>query len=144
MLMTLGQFVFQPDDLTFSEIQRKRSWNYADNAVAAGRKKRQYIGPGDDQVHLPCLIYEDHGFGKRQSIDALSDMADQGIGYVLCDGSGYIYGVYTIDSIDETRQSLMFNGVPRKIDCSISLTRVDDARIQRQTSNNSNQSIKPI
>ncbi len=133
MLMALGQFVFQPSDLAFTQIERKRNWIYADNQVASGRKRRQYIGPGDDQVHLPCLIYEEKGLGKRAALDTLADMADQGMGYVLCDGSGYIYGVYTIDSIDETRQILLINGVPRKIDCSISLTRVDDDRIVQQT-----------
>lgn len=139
MLMTIGQFIFQPDTLTFDQIQRTRSWNYADNAVARGRKKRQFIGVGDETINLPFLIYQEHGFGRRQSIDDLATMAGMGHGYTLCDGSGYLYGVYTIDSIDETRQILMFNGIPRKIDGSIRLTRVDDDKIERLTSTKSTQ-----
>lgn len=131
--MCLGQFPFTTDTLTFTEIQRQRSWQYADNAVAKGRKKRQYIGSGDETISLPGLIYQEHGFGNRFAIDDLAAMADTGQGFVLVDGSGYLYGVFTIDSIDETKQILLFNGVPRKIDFTIKLTRVDDDRIEQQT-----------
>ncbi len=131
--MCLGQFPFTTDTLTFTEIQRQRSWQYADNAVAKGRKKRQFIGSGDETISLPGLIYQEHGFGNRFAIDDLAAMADTGQGFVLVDGSGYLYGVFTIDSIDETKQILLFNGVPRKIDFTIKLTRVDDDRIEQQT-----------
>lgn len=133
MLMCLGQFPFTTDTLTFTEIQRQRSWQYADNAVAKGRKKRQFVGPGDDIITLPGVIYQEYGFGNRFSIDELASMADSGQGFVLVDGSGYLYGVYTIDNIDETKQVLLFNGVPRKVDFTIKLTRVDDERIEQQT-----------
>ncbi|ENX35793.1 phage tail protein [Acinetobacter courvalinii] len=133
MLMCLGQFPFTTDTLTFTEIQRQRSWQYADNAVAKGRKKRQFIGSGDDIITLPGVIYQEYGFGNRFSIDELASMADSGQGFVLVDGSGYLYGVYTIDNIDETKQVLLFNGVPRKVDFTIKLTRVDDERIEQQT-----------
>lgn len=131
--MCLGQFPFTTDTLTFTEIQRQRSWKYADNAVAKGRKKRQFIGSGEETISLPGLIYQEHGFGNRFAIDDLAAMADTGQGFVLVDGSGYLYGVFTIDSIDETKQILLFNGVPRKIDFTIKLTRVDDDRIEQQT-----------
>lgn len=136
MLMCLGQFAFTTDTLTFTQIQRQRTWQYADNAVAIGRKKRQFIGSGDDSISLPGLIYQEHGFGNRVAIDDLAAMADTGQGFVLVDGSGYLYGVYTIDSIDETKQVLLFNGVPRKIDFTIKLSRVDDDRIEQQTGAN--------
>lgn len=133
MLMCLGQFPFTTDTLTFTQIQRQRSWQYADNSVAKGRKKRQFIGSGDDTVSLPGLIYQEHGIGNRFAIDDLAAMADTGQGFVLVDGSGYLYGVFTIDSIDETKEVLLFDGVPRKIDFTIKLTRVDDERIEQQT-----------
>ena len=133
MLMCLGQFPFTTDTLTFTEIQRQRSWQYADNAVAKGRKKRQFIGAGDETISLPGLIYQEYGFGNRFAIDELAAMADTGQGFVLVDGSGYLYGIFTIDSIDETKQVLLFNGVPRKVDFTIKLTRVDDERIEQQT-----------
>lgn len=132
MLMVLGQFVFQPDALSFNELQRQRAWNFADNAVASGRSKKQFIGAGEDNVTLSGIVVQEHGVGTRDGIEQLADMADSGQGYVLMDGSGYLYGVYIITGIDETKQLMIFNGIPRKIDFSIKLTRVDDNRIERQ------------
>jgi phage protein U len=130
MLMVFGQFVFQTDTLSFNELQRQRAWNHASNPVAKGRAKRQYVGIGDETISLSGLIYQEHGMGNRQSLDDLAIMADQGSGFTLMDGSGYLYGVYIIENLDETRSVLLFNGVPRKIDFSLKLTRVDDDRIQ--------------
>lgn len=133
MLMSLGQFIFQTSTLAFQEIQRQRSWSYAENAVANGRAKKQFTGAGSDTVTMPGLIYEEYGFGTRFALDELASMADTGQGYVLMDGSGYLYGVFVIDSIDETKSILMDNGVPRKVDYTLKLSRVDDERIEMQS-----------
>ena len=132
MLMSLGQFVFMTTSLAFKEIQRQRSWNYANNAVAFGRAKKQFMGAGEDSITLPGLIYEEYGFGSRFALDDLASMADTGQGFVLMDGSGYLYGVYVIDSIDETKSFLVDNGVPRKVDYTLKLSRADDDRIENQ------------
>lgn len=130
MLLALGQFIFSVDTMTYSEIQRSRSWSHPSNAVGQGRDKYQFTGVGEETITIPFMIYQSHGFGDRQSIDDLSEMADSGAGYVLIDGSGYIYGVFVISSIEETRSHLTNIGVARKIDGTMKLTRVDDDRIK--------------
>lgn len=130
MLLCLGQFVFNIDTMTYSELQRSRSWSYASNSIGQGRDQHQYTGAGEETVTIPFLIYQSHGFGNRQSIDDLSEMADSGSGYVLIDGSGYLYGVFAISAIDETRSHISSLGVARKIDGTMKLMRVDDDRIQ--------------
>lgn len=133
MLMSLGQFLFKTSTLAFQEIQRQRAWNYADNAIAFGRAKKQFMGAGEDTVTLPGLIYEEYGFGSRFALDEVANMADTGQGFVLMDGSGYLYGVYVINSIDETKSILLDNGVPRKVDYTLKLSRTDDERIETQS-----------
>lgn len=130
MILALGQFLFSTDTATFNEIQRNRTWTYASNSIAQGRDQYQYTGVGEETISIPFLIYQANGFGNRQSIDDLAEMADTGAGYLLIDGIGYIYGVFTITSIDDTRSYLTINGVPQKIDGTLKLTRVDDNRIQ--------------
>lgn len=130
MILSLGQFVFNVDTMTFNEIQRSRSWSYGSNSIAQGRDQHQFTGAGEETITIPFMIYQSHGFGDRQSIDDLSEMADSGSGYVLIDGSGYIYGVFSITSLDETRSHITNIGVARKIDGTMKLMRVDDDRIQ--------------
>ena len=134
MILSLGQFVFSVDTLTFNELQRSRSWSFANNDIAQGRPQYQFTGVGEETISIPFLIYQEHGFGNRQSVDDLAEMADTGAGYVLIDGSGYIYGVFAIDSVDDNRSFLTINGVPRKVDGTLKLTRVDDNRIQADKS----------
>lgn len=134
--MALGQFVFTPTLLGFNEIKRQRQWNFASNAVAQGRDAKQFVGVGEDHVTLDGNIFEEHGVGKRQSIDDLAAMADTGQGFTLVDGSGYLYGVYVIENIDETKKYIIDNGVPRMIDFTLKLSRVDDNRIANQDQNN--------
>ena len=130
MLLALGQFIFDVDTMTYSEMQRSRSWSYASNSISQGRDQHQFTGAGEETVTIPFLIYQSHGFGNRQSIDDLSEMADSGSGYVLIDGSGYLYGVFSITAIDDTQSYITNRGVPRKIDGTMKLMRVDDDRIQ--------------
>ncbi|WP_186473964.1 phage tail protein [Psychrobacter sp. KCTC 72983] len=130
MLLALGQFVFDVDTMTYSELQRSRSWSYGSNGIAQGRDQYQFTGTGEETMTIPFMIYQSHGFGNRQSIDDLSEMADAGGGYVLIDGSGYLYGVFAITAIDETRSHITNRGVARKIDGTMKLTRIDDDRIQ--------------
>ena len=134
MILSLGQFVFSVDTLTFNELQRSRSWSFANNDIAQGRPQYQFTGVGEETISIPFLIYQEHGFGNRQSVDDLAEMADTGAGYVLIDGTGYIYGIFAIDSIDDNRSFLTINGVPRKVDGTLKLTRVDDNRIQADKS----------
>lgn len=129
MLLALGQFIFSTDNLCFSQIQRSRKYSYAANAVADGRDDYQYTGVGEDALTIPFVIYEAHGLGSRQAIEDLAEMASSGAGYVLIDGAGYIYGVYAIDSIDDTRSFITTGGLPQKIDGTLKLVRVDDERI---------------
>ena len=140
MILSLGQFVFSVDTLTFNELQRSRSWSFASNDIAQGRPQYQFTGVGEETISIPFLIYQEHGFGNRQSVDDLAEMADTGAGYVLIDGSGYIYGVFAIDSIDDNRSFLTINGVPRKVDGTLKLTRVDDNRIQADKSSDTPES----
>ncbi len=130
MILALGQFLFNTDSLTFNELQRKRSWSLPSNAVADGRNQYQFTGVGEETISIPFKIYQEHGFGNRQSIEDLAEMASTGAGYVLIDGSGYIYGVFAIKGIDDNRTILTAQGVPRKIDGTLNLVRVDDNRIQ--------------
>jgi phage protein U len=131
--MCLGQFPFTTDTLHIHADPTPTHLAICGKLSGKGRKKRQFIGSGEDTVSLPGLIYQEHGFGNRFAIDDLAAMADTGQGFVLVDGSGYLYGVYNIDSIDETKQILLFDGVPRKIDFTIKLTRTDDKRIEQQS-----------
>lgn len=129
MILSLGQFVFKSDTLLFNELSRTRNYSYAKNDIAHGRERLQFTGVGDETISIPFAIFEASGLGKRAAVDELAQMASTGGGYVLIDGTGYLYGVFVIESIDDKRGYLLQNGAPQKIDGTLKLRRVDDKRI---------------
>ncbi|MGX2009432.1 phage tail protein, partial [Enterobacter asburiae] len=53
--------------------------------------------------------------------------ADQGRAWPLLDGTGTIYGMYVINNISETGSMFFADGTARKIDFTLTLTRVDES-----------------
>lgn len=61
------------------------------------------------------------------SVAVIRLMADQGRAWPLLDGTGTIYGMYVINNISETGSLFFADGTPRKIDFTLTLTRVDES-----------------
>ncbi|WP_142917402.1 phage tail protein, partial [Klebsiella pneumoniae] len=58
---------------------------------------------------------------------AIRLMADEGRAWPLLDGTGTIYGMYVINNISETGSLFFADGTARKIDFTLTLTRVDES-----------------
>ncbi len=128
MLMSLGQFVWGINTLAYQSLKRSNSYRWASINRVGQRPARQYVGLGDDTINLSGWIAPELA-GDRTSLDKLRAMASAGEPYVLVDALGGVYGLFVIESISETNSLFYPNGQPRKIEFDISLTRVDDNRI---------------
>lgn len=124
MLAALGLFVFEMDALPFAEIQRREDWRHARAPRVGERDAVQFVGPGDDRVTIVgCLI--PGVTGTFAAIETLRDMAASGEPCAFLDGTGQVWGNYTIDNLDRRSGFLMLDGIPRKVDFAIELSRVD-------------------
>ncbi|SMC24250.1 Phage protein U [Andreprevotia lacus DSM 23236] len=125
-LLSLGMFVFQLKTLPYQELQRQASWRHPSGARVGARPVAQYLGPDDESITLSGVCLPELT-GGVSFIDQLRDMADAGDGYPMIEGSGYVYGTFVIEKIDETRSLFFWDGAARRIEFTISLKRVDDA-----------------
>lgn len=83
--------------------------------------------PGQIASHaLPNGKYPELTGGKL-TMTTLRLMADEGRAWPLLDGTGMIYGMYVISKVSETGSIFFADGTPRKIDFTLSLTRVDES-----------------
>ncbi len=98
--------------------------------VERERAASQFLGPGDDTITLSGWITPDIA-GDIVSIHELRTMGDKGEPYVMVSGTGVIYGLWEITTLDETQTLFYPNGTPRKIEFSLSLHRVDDEQIKQ-------------
>ncbi|WP_175815565.1 phage tail protein [Burkholderia diffusa] len=124
-LLSLDQFAFNLTTAPYHELQRRRQWKHPKKSRIGVRDSRQYTGQGDDTITLHGMVAPE-AVGSIASIKRLADMADTGDGYVLVDGTGVVYGVFVITGLDETQRYHTPEGVPKKIDFTLTLERVDD------------------
>ena len=124
MLAALGLFVFETASLPFGEFTRREDWRHVRSPRIGERDAVQFVGPGEDRVTIAgCLI---PGYaGRHSAIETLRDMAASGEPQALLDGTGAVWGSYTIDSLDRRGSYLTIDGVPRKVDFTLELSRVD-------------------
>lgn len=126
MMMALDQFVFSLATAPYRELQRRRNWKHRTSSRVGARDASQYTGPGDDTITLNGTVAYAESIGSLVSIRLLADMGDVGDAYVLVDGVGNVYGAYVIEGLDENQTYHTPEGIPRKIEFTLTLRRVDD------------------
>lgn len=90
------------------------------------RDAYQFLGVGEENMTLAGVLYPELTGGKL-TMTTLRLMAEEGRAWPLLDGTGMIYGMYVISRVSETGSIFFADGTPRKIDFTLSLTRVDES-----------------
>ena len=126
-MMALGYFVFHLKTTPYQQMQRSQVLDWAANNRVGRRDAMQFLGPGDETIALSGLLVPEIS-GGRISLAILRTMADLGDAWILLGGDGYYYGLYIIESVDETGSEFFPGGAPRKIEFSVNLRKVDDDR----------------
>jgi len=125
MMMALGRFVFSLATLAYQALQHQSTWRHPTTARIGARPATQFIGPGEDTITLTGLLAPEVT-GQRVSLRLLRDMAHTGKAYVLVDGAGVVYGSFVIEALTEQQTLFYPNGVPRRIEFTINLKRVEE------------------
>ena len=125
MMMIFGMFVFSIPTATYQSLQRTTTWNHASNNCVNSMPAYQYVGKGEDSITLDGSIVPE--FGSQLSLTALRLMGDTGKSFPLIAGNGKIYGLWILESIDETQTYFFKNGKPRKVEFSLKLKKTQTA-----------------
>ncbi|HBC5232129.1 TPA: phage tail protein [Klebsiella oxytoca] len=126
MMMVLGLFVFQLRTVPYQQLQYQRNWRHVTNNRVNRRPTTQFLGPDNDQLTLSGVLMPEVT-GGRLSLLALELMAEQGKAWPLIEGGGTIYGMYVIESLNQTKSEFFSSGEARKIEFSLGLKRVDES-----------------
>lgn len=130
MMMTYGMFVFGLDTAPYQELQRQTQWRHAAQNRIGARPVRQFMGPGDDTIVLTGTLLPQFT-GGQQKLDELRDMADEGAAWPLIEGTGYYYGLFVIESLNERKSHQMRDGAAQRIQFDLTLVAVDEDRPDR-------------
>ncbi|MBP8005490.1 MAG: phage tail protein [Acinetobacter sp.] len=120
MMMALGLFVFSLWTTSYEELQRVTNWRHPSNSRIGSTPAYQFIGKGEDTITLKGTTYHEISH-NRLSLDQVRAMADTGKAYTLIEGTGKIYGLVIIESLEETKTYFFKDGAARKTDFTITL-----------------------
>jgi len=126
MMLTLGLFVFQLQTVPYQSLQRDVDYRWPVNNRVGLRPLPQFLGVNEEKITLSGVLMPEITGGKL-SLLALNLMADEGKAWPLLEGSGSIYGMFVVNSVSETHTEFFSNGAPRKIEFTLTLTRVDES-----------------
>ncbi|MBU9837344.1 phage tail protein [Rahnella sp. L72c] len=126
MMLTLGLFVFQLQTVPYQSLQRDVDYRWPANNRVGLRPLPQFLGVNEEKITLSGVLMPEITGGKL-SLMTLNLMADEGKAWPLLEGSGTIYGMFVVNSVSETHTEFFSNGAPRKIEFTLTLTRVDES-----------------
>lgn len=126
MMMVLGLYVFMLRTVPYQELLYQRNWRHVTNNRVNRRPSTQFLGPDTDSLTLSGVLLPEVT-GGRLSLMALELMAETGKAWPLIEGSGTIYGMFVIESLSQTKTEFFESGVPRRIEFTLTLKRVDES-----------------
>ncbi|WP_441253579.1 phage tail protein [Bradyrhizobium sp. 613_E4_N2_2] len=122
VLLMLGTFKFSLNTAVFQEMQRRSSYAWGDVERFGKLPALQYMGPDDDAITLPGVVFPDWKGGSRQ-VDDLRKLAEAGVPYQLIDAFGGVLGDWVILGIEETQSIHSPDGSFRRQEFSVRLRR---------------------
>lgn len=125
MLMAFGQFIFSLDTLAFQELKRSNTWRHPSNSRVGARPARQFVGVGDETFSLSGWLAPEQ-IGDYASLAELRAMGDSGLAFALVAGNGEVFGLFVIESLNETGTMHDRYGNPTRVSFDLQLARVDD------------------
>ena len=108
----------QSDDARFSDVHKAVELVATEQQNLSARTEKSL---SEQEERLPEIT------GGRLSLLALEQMAEQGKAWPLIEGSGTIYGMYVIEGLNQTKTEFFRDGMPRRIEFTLSLKRVDES-----------------
>ena len=129
--MVLGDFIFGLSrGFAYSALQRSSDGGWGDLEIIASKPQSRQNGQKLEKLTFNGTAMAAVGM---QRLDQLRALQDARAPLPLVDGRGYVYGAYVIKSIAETQGNFFKDGAARKLEFSMSLVRVDEASLQKQS-----------
>lgn len=125
VMLSLGEYVFGIDTAAYESLNRVTRWRWASQERLSRSPARQYLGPGDDSITLPGVVYPQYRGGLEQ-LENMRVESDKGEALLLVDSRGNVRGHWCIESVEETQSVFHRDGTPKRIDFNLTLIAYGD------------------
>lgn len=122
MMLALGPYRFSLNTSAYQSLKRSSEYRWPSIERIGKEPLLQAIGPGCDHIDLDGVIYP-HFRGGLGQINAMRDSAQRQEPLMLINGQGNVLGRFVITQIEESQNTFLADGTPRKIEFRLSLER---------------------
>ena len=122
MMLALGPYRFSLNTSADQSLKRSSEYRWPSIERIGKEPLLQAIGPGCDRIDLDGVIYP-HFRGGLGQINAMRDSAAKQEPLMLINGQGNVLGRFVITQIEESQNTFLADGSPRKIEFRLSLER---------------------
>lgn len=122
--MILGSYLFSLNTAAFQERDRETSYRWAKQERFANAPALQFLGPGDDTIKLPGVIYPSYKGGTGQ-VASMRAAAGNGQPLILLDALGNVYGRWVIEKVTQKDTVFAPLGIPLKQEFTLELRHYD-------------------
>lgn len=122
MMLALGPYRFSLNTSAYQSLKRSSEYRWPSIERIGKEPLLQAIGPGCDRIDLDGVIYP-HFRGGLGQINAMRDSAQKQEPFLLINGQGNVLGRFVITQIEESQNTFLADGAPRKIEFRLSLER---------------------
>lgn len=126
--LSLGKFQFGIFAAAYQELVREVEYRWPTQDRFGQKPVAQYVGPGNETIRIPGVIYPEYRGGLSQ-IDDMRKLAGKGLPQTLIDGRGNVLGKWAIERIEERQTVFAAFGVPRKQEFTLTLKHVEDMTV---------------
>nr|WP_040458269.1 phage tail protein [Holospora obtusa] len=121
-MLALGPYRFSLNTSAYQSLKRSSEYRWPSIERIGKEPLLQAIGPGCDHIDLDGVIYP-HFRGGLGQINAMRDSAQRQEPLMLINGQGNVLGRFVITQIEESQNTFLADGAPRKIEFRLSLER---------------------
>lgn len=122
MMLALGPYRFSLNTSAYQSLKRSSEYRWPSIERIGKEPLLQAIGPGCDRIDLDGVIYP-HFRGGLGQINAMRDSAQRQEPLMLINGQGNVLGRFVITQIEESQNTFLADGAPRKIEFRLSIER---------------------
>lgn len=128
-LMCYGGVVFDALMTPVDKVTRTTAGQWASVPRIRNFPSPQFMGPQLAKVQLSAVMFP-HETNGPEALAVLRLIAQAGLPQVLITGTGDVYGIFKVNSIEETMDSLDVVGYPREMTYRLELEQIPDDQVE--------------
>lgn len=122
MMMILGVYRFVIKNAAYQTLKRQSEYKWQEVNRIGSNPALQFTGFGVETIELEGVVYP-HFKGGLKQVTLMRAEAGLGKALFLISGNGFAFGRWCISRITENQSNFLNDGVPRKIEFTLTLKR---------------------